>query len=134
MGLALPALGGELLPERNAREAANLLSARHIGIFVALAILAPITANRLDNATREARTQGVALVLDAKIPPTKKLQLAPTLLGSVDESEPGPGCVARSSPPGARSIRRTSLPTTSSAGAPTTRWSTPSATRSSSRS
>lgn len=91
MGLALPALGGELLPERNAREAANLLSARHIGIFVALAILAPITANRLDNATREARTQGVALVLDAKIPPTKKLQLAPTLLGSVDESEPRAG-------------------------------------------
>ena len=88
MGLALPALGGELLPERTARDAAVLLSMRHIGIAVALAILAPITATRLDNATREGREQGIALALDAKISPVKKLELAPILLGSVDESEP----------------------------------------------
>jgi predicted MFS family arabinose efflux permease len=88
MGLALPALGGELLPERNAHDAAVLLTMRHVGIAVALAILAPITATRLDNATREARQQGIALALDARISPVKKLQLAPVLLESVDESDP----------------------------------------------
>src|SRR5207253_1783153 len=67
MGLALPALGGELLPERDTRDAARLLTVRHVGIAVALAILAPVTAHRLDQATHDAQLQGVALVLDAKI-------------------------------------------------------------------
>ena len=38
MGLALPALGGELLPERTAHDAAVLLTIRHAGIALALAI------------------------------------------------------------------------------------------------
>ena len=42
MGLALPALGGRLLPERSGRDAAGLLSIRHLGIAHALPILAPI--------------------------------------------------------------------------------------------
>ncbi|WP_354700768.1 hypothetical protein DSM112329_01055 [Paraconexibacter sp. AEG42_29] len=88
MGLALPALGGELLPERDARDAARLLSIRHIGIAVALAVIAPITAARLDDATFKARESGVALVLDAEINPTRKLQLAPALLASVDAESP----------------------------------------------
>jgi hypothetical protein len=91
MGLALPALGGELLPERDARDAAGLLTLRHVGIAVALAILAPVTAARLDTATRDARERGVALVLDAKISPTQKLSLAPALLRTVDETSPRAG-------------------------------------------
>ncbi|UTI65278.1 MFS transporter [Paraconexibacter antarcticus] len=88
MGLALPALGGELLPERDARDAARLLAIRHIGIAVALAVIAPITSARLDDATFKARERGVALVLDAKIDPARKLQLAPALLASVDTESP----------------------------------------------
>jgi hypothetical protein len=88
MGLALPALGGELLPERDARDAARLLSIRHVGIALALAIIAPITSARLDDATFKARERGVALALDAKIDPARKLQLAPALLGSVDAESP----------------------------------------------
>jgi MFS family permease len=91
MGLALPALGGELLPERDAEDAAWLLTLRHAGIAVALVVLAPITADRLDTATREARERGVALVLDARLPPTEKLALAPDLLAGVDAEEPRAG-------------------------------------------
>lgn len=88
MGLALPALGGELLPERDARDAARLLAVRHAGIALALLLIAPITAARLNDATRDARRQGVALALDAKLDPVRKLALAPALLGSVDAESP----------------------------------------------
>lgn len=88
MGLALPALGGELLPERNARDAARLLAIRHVGIALALLLISPITATRLADATRDARQQGVALVLDAQIDPIRKLELAPALLASVDTESP----------------------------------------------
>lgn len=88
MGLALPALGGELLPERDTRDAARLLTARHAGIAIALALLAPITSDRLGDATQRARERGVALALDARLPPAQKVALAPSLLGSVDAADP----------------------------------------------
>lgn len=88
MGLALPALGGELLPERDAGDAARLLTIRHAGIALALALIAPISAHRLDEATFHARERGVALALDAKINPARKIQLAPALLASVDAESP----------------------------------------------
>ena len=91
MGLALPALGGELLPERDAADAAWLLTMRHVGIAVALVLLAPITADRLDAATERARERGVALVLDAQLPPTDKLSLAPDLLSGVEAEQPRAG-------------------------------------------
>ncbi len=91
MGLALPALGGELLPERDARDAAWLLTLRHAGIALALVILAPVTAQRLDDATQRARERGVALVLDARLPPQDKLALAPSLLAGVDAEQPREG-------------------------------------------
>src|SRR5919198_1486205 len=80
MGLALTALGGELLPERTPDDAARLLTLRHAGIAVILAVLAPIVAHQLDTTTEHAREQGVALVLDAPLPPREKIGLAPALL------------------------------------------------------
>src|SRR5262245_37471556 len=44
MGMALPALAGGLLSERNAAEAADLLFVRHLAITLALAIIAPVAA------------------------------------------------------------------------------------------
>jgi hypothetical protein len=88
MGLALPALAGELLPERTAGDAARVLTVRHAGIVVVLAILAPIVSAQLDTATRTARERGVALVLDARLPPQDKLPLAPALLTSVTTENP----------------------------------------------
>lgn len=91
MGLALPALGGELLPERTPRDAARLLTLRYAGIAAILAIAAPIAAHELDTATFTAREQGVALILDASLPPLDKIKLAPALLSGVDSNQPRTG-------------------------------------------
>jgi MFS family permease len=91
MGLALTALGGGLLPERTPRDAARLLAIRHAGIAAILAIAAPIAAHQLGTATLRAREQGVALVLDAPLPPLDKLQLAPALLKGVESDQPRRG-------------------------------------------
>ncbi|HET6509641.1 MAG TPA: MFS transporter [Baekduia sp.] len=91
MGLALPALGGDLLPERDARDASHLLVLRHVGIAFALVVLAPIVSHDLQAATERAKERGVAVVLDAKLPPTEKLRLAPDLLAGVDQEQPRHG-------------------------------------------
>jgi MFS family permease len=91
MGLALTALGGGLLPERTPRDAARLLAIRHAGIAAILAIAAPIAAHQLSTATLTAREQGVALVLDAPLPPLDKIQLAPALLKGVQSDAPRTG-------------------------------------------
>jgi len=91
MGLALPALGGDLLPEHDPADAARLLTIRHAGIALALLVLAPITSSRLDDATFRARERGVALVLDARLPLASKIELAPALLEGVDQQQPRAG-------------------------------------------
>lgn len=91
MGLALTALGGHLLPERTPRDAARLLAVRHAGIAAILAIAAPIAAHQLDVSTERAKERGVALVLDAPLPPQDKIKLAPALLKGVDTDEPRAG-------------------------------------------
>ncbi|HYI19630.1 MAG TPA: MFS transporter, partial [Solirubrobacteraceae bacterium] len=91
MGLALPALAGELLPERTPREAAKLLSLRHAGITLALVALAPIAAAQLDSAVIETQERGAALVLDARLPPLEKLELAGPLVADLDPADPRDG-------------------------------------------
>jgi hypothetical protein len=91
MGLALTALGGDLLPERTPRDAARLLAVRHAGIAAILAMAAPIAAHQLDVSTQTAKERGVALVLDAPLPPQDKIKLAPALLAGVDSDEPRAG-------------------------------------------
>ena len=88
MGMALPALAGGLLPERTAREAGRLLSLRHLGIALLLLSLAPLITSRLESATHKAKLQGIAIVLDAQLEPEKKLELAPALLGAIDQDRP----------------------------------------------
>ena len=88
MGLALPALAGGLLRERTPADAAKLLAARHLGITVALAVLAPLTANQLDSAVDELRLRGTALVLDSRLAPLEKLQLAELALADLGPVDP----------------------------------------------
>jgi hypothetical protein len=88
LGLALPALAGELLPEDTAEQAANLLAIRHAGITVALILLAPVASAQLAGAVAETREKGAALVLDARLPPLDKLSLAGTLLADIDPVDP----------------------------------------------
>jgi hypothetical protein len=91
MGLALPRLAGQLLPERSPADAARLLTARHAGIALGLVVLAPIVASNLDSATERAKERGVAIVLDSPLPPQEKLKLAPGLLKGVDQAQPRRG-------------------------------------------
>ena len=84
MGLALPALS----QDRDLPDAARNLVARHAGIVLVLAILAPVATARLEAATDRAILQGASLVLDAQIDPLKKLELAPSLLDEVDVDRP----------------------------------------------
>ena len=88
MGLALPALSGRLLPERTPREAARLLTVRHVAITLALALLAPIASAELDEAVTVTREQGAALVLDAPLPPLQKVGFAGALVADVDPVDP----------------------------------------------
>jgi Major Facilitator Superfamily len=88
MGLALPAIAGELLPEETAADAARLLAIRHAGIAVALIAVAPIVSASLDDAIDRAQERGVALVLDARLGPLDKIELAPNLLGGLDSDDP----------------------------------------------
>jgi MFS family permease len=88
MGLALPALAGELIPERTRRDVARVLAIRHAGIALALALLAPIVSASLDDAIADAREEGTAAMLDAKLPPETKIDLAPQLFAGVDTDDP----------------------------------------------
>ena len=91
MGLSLGALAGELLPERTPREAAGVLTVRHAGITLVLLLLAPITSAQLDRAVDTTRERGVALLLDAKLPPLDKLELAGPLVSQLDPVDPRDG-------------------------------------------
>ena len=88
MGMAYPALAGELLPERTRGQAAALLSLRHAGITLALVALAPLVAAELDQQVEIARERGTALVLDAALPPTDKIELAPRLFANLETEDP----------------------------------------------
>ncbi len=88
MGLALPALAGELLPELSRRDVARVLSIRHAGIAAALVVLAPVVSADLEETIFTAREEGTAAVLDAKLPPGVKLDLAPQLFAGLNTDDP----------------------------------------------
>lgn len=88
MGMAFPALAGELLPERTRGQAAALLSLRHAGITLALIALAPIVAAELDQQVDLARERGTAVVLDSALPPTDKIAMAPRLFAELETEDP----------------------------------------------
>jgi MFS family permease len=88
MGMALPALSGELMPERTRHDVARLLSIRHAGIAIALASLAPLISSNLSSTIDSAREQGTAAVLDAQLPPQDKIAIAPDLFGGISTDDP----------------------------------------------
>jgi MFS family permease len=88
MGMALPALSGELIPERTRHDVARLLSIRHAGIAIALAALAPLISANLTSTIDDAREQGTAAVLDARLPLEDKIAIAPDLFGGLNTDDP----------------------------------------------
>jgi len=138
MGMALGALAGELLPERTPREAAGVLTVRHAGITLVLLLLAPVTSAQLDRSVDRTRERGVALLLDAQLPPLDKLALAgrsspssiPSIhaTGSGGRSPPAPGASTTTPSSAGSTPRCACAPTRRSSAASTA----PSARRSSS--
>ena len=88
MGLALPTLAGELMPERTSTQAGRLLALRHAGIALTLLALAPLIAGQLGTAEHEGRLLGVAALLDSPLSPGQKLSLAPSLATSLNSENP----------------------------------------------
>ena len=88
MGMALPAIAGDLLHERTPRHAARLLAVRHAGIALTLLLLAPIIAVQVRAASSSAKLQGVAALLDSSVSPGEKLKLASVVASSVQSSNP----------------------------------------------
>jgi hypothetical protein len=88
MGLALTSLVGPLLPEETPAQTASLLAIRHGGITLALVLLAPIIAAELDDAVIDTRERGAALVLDARLPPLDKVELANVVTEDLDPADP----------------------------------------------
>jgi hypothetical protein len=88
MGLVLPALSESLLPERTPADAARVLTARHAGITIALLLLAPIIAARLDGAIRQAQEREVSIMLNARIDPLSKVRLVGQLASGVGRDAP----------------------------------------------
>jgi MFS family permease len=82
MGLALPALSGA------AGGAVRALTIRHVGITLALALLAPLIADRVEQSIQVTRERQVAALLDAPMGPLDKLRLAPRLVNGVDARDP----------------------------------------------
>jgi hypothetical protein len=59
-----------------------------VGIALALVLLAPVLNSSLNDAVDDAKLKGAALILDAKLPPQDKLDLAPQLAGAVQSDHP----------------------------------------------
>jgi hypothetical protein len=53
-----------------------------------LIALAPVVAAQLDTQVELARERGTALVLDAALPPTDKIELAPRLFADIESDDP----------------------------------------------
>ena len=88
MGLALPALNGGLVPEKTTADAARLLTARHIGIFLALVVIAALVRPALNESSRTGEQQVLAALLDSDVSPGTKISLLTSLKDVVDSDSP----------------------------------------------
>jgi MFS family permease len=88
MGLALTPLIEDVLPERTHDARSANIGVRHLGVTLALVVLAPVLHRDLDRAVEHAKLQTVGVILAAPIGPREKLSLAPRLVKSVHSSRP----------------------------------------------
>ncbi len=92
LGLSVPGLTNAVLGGGRdlARRGTLTVGARHVGLVVALAVVAPILARDLKQASEVAVLNGTAVVIDGRIPATTKIPLALDIrdvLGAASESE-----------------------------------------------
>jgi len=89
IGLTLAALTERALTGRSAQAVHGgwTIASRHAGVVLGLLLLAPIFASALERNEDEALRAGAAAVLDSRIPPLEKLDVAEAVLVQVDRAD-----------------------------------------------
>jgi predicted MFS family arabinose efflux permease len=75
LGIAGPSLSEAALASDSTERAAWSVGARHLGLVVGLALVAPLLSSGIDHAADNASVAGAGVVLDARIQPQAKLRL-----------------------------------------------------------
>jgi MFS family permease len=91
IGLAVPVLTRVALHQDTGlvRSGAITVSARHAGLVLALALVAPLLTSSLDRAGERALLGGTKVILDAKVPLRKKVPIALALRDSLQSAQKG---------------------------------------------
>ena len=91
IGLAVPVLTRESLDAQAGivRSGALTVAARHAGLVLALALVAPLLTGSLDRAGRRALLGGTKEILDANVPIRKKVPIALELRDALESAPKG---------------------------------------------
>jgi MFS family permease len=91
LGLSLPVLSDAALQKgANATRSGTLtVGARHVGLVLALAVIAPLLASKIPDAGDKALLRGTAVLLDAPIGLDKKVPVALDLRSAFDKAKEG---------------------------------------------
>ncbi|MGH2637490.1 MAG: MFS transporter [Actinomycetota bacterium] len=91
LGLSVPGLTHAVLAGEGGvgRRATFTVGVRHLGLVLALAVVAPILANDLTAASGVAKLNGTAVIIDGEIPATTKIPLALDIRDALDRAPRG---------------------------------------------
>jgi hypothetical protein len=91
IGLAVPVLTRIALNQDTGlvRSGAITVSARHAGLVLALALVAPLLTSSLDDAGQRALLGGTKAILDANVPLQKKVPIALSLRDALQSAQKG---------------------------------------------
>jgi predicted MFS family arabinose efflux permease len=91
LGLAVPVLShATISPEHGlARSGAWSVGSRHLGLVLALVLIAPLLGFELERGAERATLAGVATVLDAPVPLTKKIPIALDMRQAFEDAQQG---------------------------------------------
>jgi MFS family permease len=91
LGLAVPLLSRAALDRSpgEARSATLTIGIRHLGLVLALAVVAPLLAHDLPPAGNRATLRATAILLDAPVPVTKKVPVALGVAKEFDRAQAG---------------------------------------------
>jgi MFS family permease len=84
LGIAGPLLSEAALETGSIERAAWSVGARHLGLVIGLALVAPLLATGIDRAADRASEAGAGVVLDAPISPRAKLQLGVDIARAIE--------------------------------------------------
>ena len=91
IGLAVPVLTRVALHQDTGlvRSGAITVAARHAGLVLALALVAPLLTSSLDDAGQRALLGGTKAILDANVPLQKKVPIALSLRDALESAQKG---------------------------------------------